>query len=129
MGRRRLARDLTVAMNGLEVGTWTRTAQGEQLSISNSFIGSCTGGQFEDTAGSADPNPLPYLVSDWYNAGTGNRSGDPKLNGYLPAADSPLLTGGASPSDAWFVPTTYVGAFAGPRDNWTQGWTENLPNQ
>ncbi len=30
MGRRRLARDLTVAMNGLEVGTWTRTAQGEQ---------------------------------------------------------------------------------------------------
>ena len=107
----------------------TGTAQGEQLSIRNSFVGSCTGGQFEDTAGSAYPNPLPYLVSDWYNAGIGNRTGDPKLSGFLPAADSPLLTGGASPSDPWFVPTTYVGAFAGPRDNWTAGWTVNLPNQ
>jgi serine/threonine-protein kinase HipA len=30
MGRRRVARDLVVAMNGLAVGTWTRSARGEQ---------------------------------------------------------------------------------------------------
>lgn len=29
MGRRKLQRELAVAMNGLRVGTWTRTAQGE----------------------------------------------------------------------------------------------------
>ena len=30
MGRRRKARDLVVAMNGLPVATWTRSARGEQ---------------------------------------------------------------------------------------------------
>ncbi len=100
-------------------------AQGNDLAMSHSFVGTCATGAFEDAAGDA------YAVSAWYNAGAGNASGDPKLvaGGFLPQADSPLLSGGQSPSDAFFVPVTFRGAFAGPRDNWTYGWTINLPNQ
>jgi hypothetical protein len=98
------------------------TAQGEQLSITNSFAGTCANGAFEDNTSD------PYLVSAWFNAGAGNRSGTAQLSGFLPAADSPLLTGGDAPNDPFFVPSSYVGAFSGPRDNWTAGWTVNLSN-
>jgi hypothetical protein len=97
------------------------TMSGNQLTMKNSFVGSCQNGQFED-----NPNAA-YLVSAWYNAGTGNGTGDPLLSGFLPQAASPVLLGGQSPSDPFFRPTTYRGAFAGPRDNWTAGWTVNLP--
>lgn len=85
------------------------------LSISNSFFGPSGLGTVEaDTA-------------DWLAAQDNVRTGNPKLNGFLPAADSPLLTGGQSLSDPYFRPTSYVGAFAGPHDNWTAGWTVRLP--
>ncbi len=103
----------------------TATAQGAMLSMRNSFVGGCTGGTFEDDA--ADP----YLISAWYGAGAGNGMGDPALNanGFLPTDTSPALTGGQSPSDAFFVPTTYRGAFRSARDNWTAGWTVNIPTR
>lgn len=96
-------------------------AQGELLSLSHSFIGSCTAGTFKDDA--ADP----YAVSAWYGAGAGNSIGDPQLQGFLPREGSPVLSGGKVQDDPFFRPTTYRGAFAGPRDNWTAGWTVNLP--
>jgi len=100
--------------------------QGAQLSISNSFMGGCIGGTFEDVATD------PYAVSAFYTiASANNGSGDPALNsgGFLPSDTSPVLTGGRSPSDAFFVPTTYRGAFRSARDNWTAGWTVNIPTR
>lgn len=85
------------------------------LSFTNSFFG-------PSGLGTVQANTV-----DWLAGFTGNRDGDPKLNGFLPAADSPLLTGGQSLSDPYFRPTSYVGAFAGPHDNWTAGWTVRLP--
>jgi hypothetical protein len=99
----------------------TAAAQGEALSITNSFVGECVGGSFEDDAADA------YLISAWYGAGEGNDEGDPQLDGFLPAAGSPVLEGGASLDDAFFRPTSYRGAF-GPGENWTAGWTVNLGN-
>jgi hypothetical protein len=97
-------------------------AQGADLTFSNSFIGQCAGGAFQDDA--ADP----YAVSAWYAAGTGNATGVPELTGFLPNDNSPVLIGGASPADPYFRPTSYKGAFANRFDNWTRGWTVNLPN-
>jgi len=99
------------------------TQTGNTLTMTRSWVGTCGAGQFEDSATAA------YAVSAWYNAGTGNGSGDPQLDsgGFLPTATSPLLTGGQAPSDAFFRPVQFRGAFAGPRDNWTAGWTVNLP--
>jgi hypothetical protein len=101
------------------------SAQGAALSMTHSFVGGCLAGTFEDNANA------PYAVSAWYNAGAGNSSGDPQLQpgGFLPAAGSPVLSGGRALSDPFFRPATYRGAFADPRDNWTKGWTVNLPGQ
>lgn len=103
-------------------GLGTSTAQGANFSFVSSFIGGCGAGTFDDAATD------PYAVSAWYAAGAGNQSGDPLLSGFLPTANSPVLTGGKAPSDAFFRPTSYRGAFSGPSDNWTAGWTVNLPN-
>lgn len=100
----------------------TGTQQGERLTMTHSFMGSCTGGTFDDAAGD------PYPVSAWYAAGAGNQSGDPVLDGFLPAAGSPVLEGGGVLADGFFQPTTYRGAF-GPGENWTKDWTVNLPGQ
>lgn len=112
-------------LNLNDAGTFalgTAAAQGADLNFSHSFIGQCSGGAFEDAAGE------PYLVSAWYAAGTGNANGVPDITGFLPNPTSPLLSGGQSPSDPYFRPTTYKGAFAGSYDNWTRGWTVRIPN-
>lgn len=99
------------------------TQQGPLLTFTHSFIGGCVGGTFEDSAND------PYLISAWYNAGAGNGTGDPQLveGGFLPGASSPLLTGGQAPNDPFFRPVQYRGAFGGPTDDWTAGWTVNIP--
>lgn len=43
------------------------------------------------------------------------------FNGFLPKADSGLLTGGTTPSDAFFDKVEYIGAFG--TEDWTAGWT------
>jgi hypothetical protein len=101
----------------------TASVQGERLTFTNSFIGQCAGGAFEDAAGDT------YPVSGWFAAGAGNGTGDPQLTGFLPAAASPVVSGGKAPADGFFQPAAYRGAFAGPTDNWTKGWTVRLPNQ
>ena len=101
-------------------GEGSASTQGT-LQMNYSYMGICGAGTFEDDG--ADP----YKVSDWYNAGMGNGNGDPMLSHFLPKAGSPVMTGGMAPSDPFFVPVSYRGAFAGPNDNWTARWTVNLP--
>lgn len=102
----------------------TGTAQANQLQMRNSWVGTCGTGQFDDNAAEA------YAVSAWYAAGEGNGSGDPmlKTGGFQPAMGSPLMNGGQAPANAFFRPASYRGAFAGPNDNWTAGWTVNIPS-
>lgn len=97
------------------------TQSGTTLTMTHSFVGSCQNGQFEDNPSAA------YAVSAWFNAGAGNGTGDALLTGFLPQAASPVLLGGQAPSDPYFRPTSFRGAFAGPNDNWTAGWTVNIP--
>jgi hypothetical protein len=100
----------------------TAAAQGEQLTFTRSHIGSCGTAQFGTS--SSDP----YSVGTWFGTGAGNTStGDAQITGFLPAASSPLLGNGQALSDPFFRPANYRGAFAGPRDNWTAGWTVNIP--
>lgn len=103
-------------------GLGSVTAMGELLSIRNSHVGVCANGAFEDNTADA------YAISAWYATGTANTTGTPELTRFLPNANSPLLSGGAAPSDPFFRPVSYKGAFAGPNDNWTAGWTVNLGN-
>jgi hypothetical protein len=98
------------------------TAQGENLTFTHSHIGTCGAAQF----GSSGSDP--YSTSAWFGTGAGNTTtGDAQITGFLPAATSPLLGNGQALSDGFFRPASYRGAFAGPRDNWTAGWTVNLP--
>ena len=107
--------------DGATFALGTAAAQGEELSLTNSFVGECVAGEFDDSDTDA------YAISDWFAAGEGNETGDPMLEGFLPAAGSPVLEGGESLPDAFFRPTSYRGAF-GPGENWTAGWTVNLGN-
>lgn len=97
------------------------TQTGTTLTMTQSYVGTCTGGPFEDNAAAA------YAVSAWFNAGAGNAQGAPLLTNFLPQVTSPVLVGGQAPGDSFFRPVSYRGAFAGPNDNWTAGWTVNIP--
>lgn len=67
----------------------------------------------------------------WFTSQAGNVAADPQLSGFLPAASSPVFGKVFAPTDDWFVPTDYAGAFAGPNasNDWTAGWTHNIGNQ
>lgn len=109
---------------GTFVQAGSATMQGPGLTLQNSFLGNCAAGRFEDSAND------PYLVSAWYNAGNGNQTGDYLYAGaFMPAAGAPFLEGNAAPSDPFFVPVPYKGAFAGPNDRWYGGWTVNIPTR
>ncbi len=90
-------------------GTSSQGLPNSDLAFHYSFVGECGGGAFEG-GGQA-----------LWNAGTGNRTGNPQLNGWIPAAGSPLRTGGQAPDDGFFINANYVGAFDGVYD-WTAGW-------
>jgi hypothetical protein len=69
----------------------------------------------------------PWTSEAFFNAQAGNLKGDALLQGFLPKAGSPLLDGGAqNTTDAFFTPTSYIGAFRDQNDDWTQGWTYRL---
>lgn len=85
---------------------------GTDLVINHSYVGTCDGGQFEDANG--------INTSDLWDMGTGNRTGDPMLNGWMPTEGSPLLEGGQAPEGEFFMDADYVGAFGA--DDWTAGW-------
>ena len=86
----------------------------QTLSFAHSFFGA-------SGSGIARSN-----TESWFTA-LGVETGDPKLDGFLPQSDSPILNGGKSLSNPFFRPTTYRGAFAGKHDDWTAGWTVRLP--
>ncbi|MEO7433005.1 MAG: hypothetical protein ABIR62_13480 [Dokdonella sp.] len=61
-----------------------------------------------------------------FSGGTGNATGNPQLNGFLPAAGSPLANGALVVNDAFFTAAPYIGAFRDANDDWTAGWTFNI---
>ncbi len=101
----------------------TAAAQGPGLTMTHSHIGNCAAGRFATEANQ------PYTAEAWFTGGTGNTLGDVDYASPIgiPATGSPLLQGGATPADPWFKPVPYRGAFAGPDDDWTKGWTLYLP--
>lgn len=85
------------------------------LTIENSFV-SCTS-DFSDGEGKT------FTTADWFAAQSGNQASNPLLNGYLPAAGSPLTTSGSAVSDAFFTVVDYAGAFKDAGSDWTREWT------
>jgi hypothetical protein len=64
---------------------------------------------------------------DVFGAGAGNQLlADLELDGWVPAAGSPLLGAGQAPDDAWFDAADFVGGVGA--DDWTAGWTVNSTN-
>lgn len=61
-----------------------------------------------------------------FDAGQGNRVGDPQLAGFLPAAGSALTSSGRLVEDGFFSAAPYVGAFRDANDDWTAGWTYRI---
>jgi hypothetical protein len=92
------------------------------LTIQGSAIGACIEGNFEDDSAE------PFLVSDWYT-NQGNQTGvDPQFvpGTVFPAASSALLNTEAAQQGDRFDKVGYIGAFSGPDDRWTDGWTFQL---
>ncbi len=98
-------------------------SQGPGLTMTHSHIGDCAAGRF------ATEDNQPYSAEAWFTSGTGNTVGavDYATAFGVPATGSPLQQGGAVPSDPWFTPVPFRGAFAGPQDDWTKGWAVFLP--
>jgi len=95
------------------------TFNARALAISNAVF-HCNK-NFDDLA--ADP----YQTSAWFLGQAGNKVADPKLNGFVPGAGSPLLGKGSAPSDLFFEDVDFIGAIGGgARDNWTAGWTTSV---
>ena len=70
----------------------------------------------------ACPTPFENDEAAIFDAGTGNDTvGNLQLNGWVPAAGSPLLGAGQEPSDPWFDTANFVGGIGA--DDWTAGWT------
>ena len=94
-----------------------------QLVIENSLVFCNT--NFDDQG--ADP----YPVSTFFTSQPGNLLADPQLNGFIPAAGSPLRTGGKPVNtddlgNDFFEPTNYIGGVANENDLWWEGWTDYL---
>ncbi len=64
-----------------------------------------------------------------FNAGFGNMSVDPMLDGYAPMAGSPAMVGSdVTPFDLFFTPVDYIGAVKDMNDTWYAGWTTSARN-
>ncbi len=70
-----------------------------------------------------DGTGATFKVADWFTSQSENKAEDPHLNGYLPAAGSPLILGGVAVPDPFFTVVDYVGAFKDSDDDWTEEWT------
>lgn len=71
-----------------------------------------------------------FTTEAFVNGQTGNSTASANLQGFLPQAGSPALSAGAAVTlpgstsrDEFFETVPYAGAFSGPDDNWTNGWT------
>ena len=94
----------------------TPTQLGSDLTMRDVYLSNAT--NFEDN--SADP----YLVSAWFLAGNGNRTGASPLAGTTPFPNAGAVSLVAPYAvDAFFEPTDYIGAFRSADANWAAGWT------
>lgn len=64
-----------------------------------------------------------WSVADWFKGQEANRVIDPALNGWVPAANSPLLDGGVTPFDLFFDEVDFIGGVRDAESDWTVGWT------
>jgi hypothetical protein len=69
-----------------------------------------------------------WSIESWFLAQPGNQVADPLLQGYVPAADSPLLKAGTTPFDLFFDDVDYIGAVKDAESDWTVGWTTDARN-
>lgn len=114
-------------------GTTAANAQnGGQLTIDNSIVFGCTVGNFADNELTADQGfDDPWLVSDWFNGGTGNSTTAITMSNIFAATAADIDGLGATPAenaDMFFDTVDYIGAFdagvaAGDAGDWTAGWT------
>ncbi|EWH11507.1 lipoprotein [Catenovulum agarivorans DS-2] len=108
-------------VNGTE--STAHAASGE-LTITNSVVACTTeGNNFGSEAiGTGD-------VESWFKGQSENlelTAAELKLNGYVPASDSPLLNVPAvTPSNSFFDEVNFIGAVSADND-WTAGWTVGL---
>ncbi len=93
----------------------TPAALNGTLTVDHTFI-NCPSNFRQDGA-------APWTAQAFFEAQAGNSTADALLNGYLPAANSPVRDGGRLIPDSFFAPAPYAGAFSGPDDDWTLGWT------
>lgn len=90
------------------------------LTIDHSIIDCAT--NFSDLTGAA-----AGTAANLFGTGVGNLTGNPQLQGFLPLAGSPALTGGRLiGEDPWFSGAPYIGAFRNSSDDWTLGWTHKV---
>ena len=96
-----------------------------KLKITHTIL-DCTNPVRENDEKDANGNPIndPWDLSDWFDAQPGNMVGNAKLNGYIPASDSPALGAGATPNDSFFDPVDFIGAVKDAASDWTKGWID-----
>ena len=108
----------------------TYTAAGTLANLTND---TAIAGTIIDNCGSLfrDEDGSPFSVEDFFFALPGNEVADPMLNGFMPMAGSPALTGGLQVIDLnsgdvvdWFDFVPYRGAFG--TVDWTAGWTHDV---
>ncbi|MBN8728840.1 MAG: hypothetical protein J0H15_14215 [Xanthomonadales bacterium] len=91
---------------------------GGELTLDHAWLDCAT--NFLD-GGAGAPGAAKALFDD----GSGNGSGNPRLDGFQPAAGSPLANGGLV-TDGFFTAAPYIGAFRDANDDWTAGWTHGI---
>ncbi|SMF54616.1 hypothetical protein [Pseudobacteriovorax antillogorgiicola] len=91
-----------------------------QVKISSTVV-SCAK-NFELEAGDV------FNIQDWFLGNATNKVANPQLNGYVPAAGSPLLGAGVTPFDFYFDEVDYIGAIKDAASDWTVGWTTSARN-
>lgn len=91
-----------------------------EIFITNTFVDCASNFTIEDGDG--------FNISTWFSSESTNKVVDPLLNGYVPAAGSPLLGAGETPFDLFFDEVTYIGAIENASNDWTLGWTTSARN-
>ncbi|GLP96969.1 hypothetical protein [Paraferrimonas sedimenticola] len=103
------------------------TAQDGNLNMSHSII-DCVEPFKNQKVDADDGYELAYDVEAWFMGQQGNLAVASDLDGYMPNASSPALSGGQADlgnMDARLEDAQYIGAFDGSND-WTQGWTTDI---
>lgn len=88
---------------------------------SGGAMGGAGGGAMGGAGGEEGKN---CTAESFFTQQAGNSTDDPMLDGYMPAAGSPLMGAGSTPADAFFTSVDYIGAFGA--EDWTAGWTIGL---